>query len=290
MKKSTIFGAAVLIVLGLLAGCSEDPSPEMTSFSINSTVGVIDDDTGYIVLAMAQDTDYDCTSLTADFIYTGDSVTVDGVSQTSGSTTQDFTDTVKYVVTSGSSSKTYYVTVYLTGATKLVFSEYFNEEGDEEDDADYLGDFFQYSLEGESVWSYATYGDDEYAYITGYYDDEPANNDWLITSSAVDLSGYGSAYLSFDSCMNYDDDDSYVSVIVSTDYISGENPENYTWTDLTDEASWSSGDWSWADSGLVSLSDYSGDEVFIAFQYISTASDQDTWEIDNVEVYAELDS
>ncbi|MDC7225031.1 MAG: choice-of-anchor J domain-containing protein, partial [Spirochaetales bacterium] len=248
--------------------------------------GAIYDSTGYILVALAQDSDYDCTSLTAEFSYTGSSVTVDGESQTSGSSVQDFSDTVKYVVISGSNSRTYYVTLYLTGSTKLIFSEYFNEEGDEEDDSDYLGEFFQYSAEGESVWEYSSYGDDEYAYITGYYDDEPANDDWLITESAVDLNGYGEVYLSFDSCMNYDDDDSYVTLSVSTDYVSGEDPENSTWTDYTNEADWSGGDWSWEDSGLVDLSAYSGKEIFIAFRYISTADDQDTWEIDNVELYA----
>ncbi|MBN2158219.1 MAG: SMP-30/gluconolactonase/LRE family protein [Spirochaetes bacterium] len=84
------------------------PYKDITAFSINGIPGVISDTN----ITVRQPIGTDVTSLVAEFSTTGQSVAVGGVTQASGVTANDFTDTVIYTVTAmDGSTKNYSVAV-----------------------------------------------------------------------------------------------------------------------------------------------------------------------------------
>ncbi len=159
------------------------------------------------------------------------------------------------------------------GGTTTLLSENFDAS---------WGDFETVSVTGSQVWDRDNnYGPDgsPCAKMSGYDNGSFENDDWLITQG-IDLTGYSSATLMFETAMNYDGNP--IEVKISTNY-SGD-PSNATWTTLTTNLS--SGSWEWTPSGNVSISDYAGQTVYIGFHYTSTASVSSTWEVDNVVVNA----
>ena len=54
-----------------------------------------------------------------------------------------------------------------------------------------------------------------------------------------------------------------------------------TWTNMTSLATWSTGGWSWVNSGLIDISAYATSGVRFAFKYTGSNSDGSTWEIDD---------
>lgn len=84
---------------------------DLISYSINNISGVFSDTDITVSLPLSTDV----TNLTAYFTTSGIDVTVDDASQTSGSTSNDFTDPVTYIVhAENGTTKTYTVTVLLT--------------------------------------------------------------------------------------------------------------------------------------------------------------------------------
>lgn len=159
------------------------------------------------------------------------------------------------------------------GSGSTIFSENFDES---------WGGIEAVSVIGSQVWERENnYGPDgsPCARISGYEAGSFENDDWLVTS-ALDLSNYSSATLSFESAKNYDGDP--MTVNISTNY-SG-NPATATWITLS--ASLSSGNWEWTPSGNVDLSDYVGQTVYVGFNYTSTNQVSATWEVDNVVIKA----
>lgn len=145
------------------------------------------------------------------------------------------------------------------------------------------GGFEAVSLVGSQVWERDnTSGPDGSACadISGYELGYFSNNDWLI-SPAIDLSTYTSATLLFESARNYDG--APIEIKVSTDYTG--NPNSATWTTLS--ATLSQSGFNWVSSGNVNLSSFTGQAVYIAFQYTSTTQLAATWRVDNIEVKAE---
>lgn len=139
------------------------------------------------------------------------------------------------------------------------------------------------SVEGAQVWDRDnTFGQDfsPCARMSGYAGGNFANDDWLITP-ALNLAGYTSVTLTFETAKNYTGND--IAVKISSDY-SGD-PSTATWTALS--ATLSAGSWTWTASGNVDLSSYIGQTVYIGIQYTSTTSEGATWEVDNVSVTAE---
>jgi len=119
-----------------------------------------------------------------------------------------------------------------------------------------------------------------------------AANDWLITP-ALNLEGFDGATLNFVNAKNFDDGgiEQGLLVKVSTDYTGSGNPEDATWTEVTEQASFSTGGYEEVASGDVDLGDFVGNaEVYVAFQYISSGTGPGTtelWRVDNVAVDAE---
>lgn len=101
---------------------------------------------------------------------------------------------------------------------------------------------------------------------------------WLI-SPAVDLSNFSSPKLSFDNAMNYTGP--ALEVYVSNNYTGGD-PSAATWTNITSMANWSSGGFTFVNSGLIDISAYTGSNVNIGFRYQGTGSTGSTWELDNI--------
>ncbi|MBL7104080.1 MAG: choice-of-anchor J domain-containing protein [Bacteroidales bacterium] len=162
------------------------------------------------------------------------------------------------------------------GGGTTVFSENFDDS---------WGGWERISLLGAQVWDRDNnYGPDDSpcAEMTGFENGSHTNNDWLI-SPAMDLSTYSSATLTFETARNYDGNP--IVVKISTDYDGMGNPNNATWTTLS--ATLSTGSFTWTESGNVNISAYTGQNVYMAFQYTSTNDMSATWRVDNIEVKAE---
>jgi len=119
---------------------------------------------------------------------------------------------------------------------------------------------------------------------------EPSNS-WLITP-AFDFSVLEGETLSFINAKNFDDggEDQPLQVKVSTDYDGSGNPEDATWTDVTDRVeNFSQGDYNFVQSGDIDLSDseFQEEEVYIAFRYQSSGTgggSSEEQQIDNIEL------
>lgn len=101
---------------------------------------------------------------------------------------------------------------------------------------------------------------------------------WLISPS-VDLSGYSTPKLSFDNAQNYPG--TALEVYITTSYAGG-LPNIGNWTNITSMANWSSGSFTFVNSGPIDISAYISSNVHIAFRYQGTATDGSTWELDNI--------
>lgn len=150
---------------------------------------------------------------------------------------------------------------------------------------DTLGTWTEYSVLGDQVWYPDGFGDRTYAYMSGYSGGAVDNEDWLI-SPELDLTNYIGPYFEFVNTCNYSGPD--LELKVSTDYDGTSDPSTSgTWTDLTSDAAWSSGGWTWVNA-FVDLSDYNEAGVYLAFVYTSsTNSGAKAWEIDSAYVRAE---
>jgi hypothetical protein len=280
-----LLGAACLAAIVALAACSREATvlPEITSFNIGATSGIIDQGSGRIVVPLAKDTSFAVTALVPEFGCEGGTVYVGSAAQESGKSAQDFSSDVEYRVEGPSVTVRYTVSVYRTGSLKLKYFEYFTLEDDG------LGLFTNYSRAGNSVWSWSNKGGQaEYAYMTGYYEGA-ANDDWVITKVPIDLSSATDAVIRFSTAMNYDASTSGVTLLVSTDYDGSGDPVSFPWTDLSAKAVWADAGWTWTPSGDVSLAKWAGRKLWIAFRYIcagknGTTMSADSWELDNIEI------
>ncbi len=159
--------------------------------------------------------------------------------------------------------------------TTVLFEENFSENN--------LGNMTAYSVRGSSKWKYGSHSPDTYASMSGYSNgDYIANEDWLINSEAIHLAGYSSAHLSFSTMMKAYNGGTTFKVLISSDYDGSSNPNNFTWTDLSSQASFSDGNWNSVPSGDIDLLNWMGKDVYIAFQFTNTSSASATWEVDDI--------
>jgi len=134
------------------------------------------------------------------------------------------------------------------------------------------------SLSSNKGWTIQSSGGNYYAYINGY-GGSASSDDWLISPS-MNFDAYQEETLTFLTASNYTGPD--IEVKISTDYVTGANPNTGTWAPLT--ATLSPGGWVWTPSGNVDVSGFNGGNVHVAFRYISgiTSSTAKAWEIDNI--------
>jgi len=148
-----------------------------------------------------------------------------------------------------------------------------------------LGDWAAYSVVGEQVWEQSEFSGRTFAKMTGYDGGAFDNEDWLI-SPPLNLTFYDSVYFTFESAFDYTGPD--LELYISTDYDGVGNPNDYTWTDISDMVTWSDGSWNWVESGKIDLKDYFESNVFLAFRFTSTTDGSATWELDSFLVYGYL--
>jgi len=151
-----------------------------------------------------------------------------------------------------------------------------------------LAPFVAVDVASNREWGIANFsGNDNYAEINGFGGDV-ASNDWLV-SPAIDLVNATGTTLSFESTANFDGPD--LKVLVSSDYDPvTENTGTAIWTDITSQATLSPGNNADTPSGDIDLSDFEGQVVFLAFQYISTGTgggDGKRWQVDDIIVQAD---
>jgi hypothetical protein len=126
-------------------------------------------------------------------------------------------------------------------------------------------------------WGIGTYGGNSYAYINGYQATEPCN-DWLISPS-MNFNEYINETLTFRTATNFTGP--ALEVKISNDYVTGADPSTATWTPIT--ATLSPGAYVWTSSGNIDVSGITGDNVHLAFRYI-TATDAAAWEVDDIAI------
>lgn len=131
------------------------------------------------------------------------------------------------------------------------------------------------------------FGDNKYAQITAFNSEEATVEAWLVTPG-VDLSSATAPALSFLTKDGYNNGEG-LKVYVSTDF-SGD-ASTATWTELSATISTGNEDGYGDDfvaSGTISLSAYSGQTVYIGFEYVGgDGGITTTYQIDDVNVFNE---
>ncbi len=147
-----------------------------------------------------------------------------------------------------------------------------------------LGVFTAFSVSGAQSWVWDSY-DGGCAVMSGHVSGTNfANEDWLV-SPAISLAGESGVVLNIREAINhitsYDD----LKVFISSDYDGSSDPSTSgTWTELSGFNRPPGNSWTFFDSGDISLSNYEGETIFIAFKYLSTSAAAATWEISRVEI------
>ncbi|MBO7459594.1 MAG: chitobiase/beta-hexosaminidase C-terminal domain-containing protein [Bacteroidales bacterium] len=139
------------------------------------------------------------------------------------------------------------------------------------------------TVEGNKPWTIGTYAGNKYANANGYGDDVD-NEQWCI-SPAFNLNAraYQNVTLTFMNATKFTGP--ALELYFSNDY-DGNNPGDAEWTELS--FTMSEGNYTWTESGDISLDAFSGNNCYIAFKYISTiAEGAAAWEVDDIMITAE---
>lgn len=148
----------------------------------------------------------------------------------------------------------------------------------------------QYNITGEQDWDRDnTFGIDNSACakISGFVSGTSyVNENWLI-SPLIESWAIDTKLLSFYAAVGYSGP--ALQVKVSIDYDGTGNPNNFTWTDFSDQVTWPTGNpfFEWTHSGYVDVF-LNSDDFYVAFVYYSTEEESATWEVDNIMVGGEL--
>jgi hypothetical protein len=164
------------------------------------------------------------------------------------------------------------------GAVQLLSADFQDDE---------LAPMTAFSVASNKDWGTSSDGDPPnapYAVCNGFRGDE-LSNDWLITP-AFDFTEFSGETLKFLNAKGFNDSGRRgLQVKVSTDYDGESNPENFTWTDISDRVNFSEGNFNFVSSGEINLSDeaFQDESVYIAFQYQNSGFENAAaWEVDNI--------
>ncbi len=133
---------------------------------------------------------------------------------------------------------------------------------------------------GNIVWTIGTFGGRSYANITNFVSGNNQCESWLLSPS-LNLSATNSPKLSFITAKN-NFPGPLLQALVSTNYVTGTDPNTATWTALS--ATLSTGNFSWTNSGNISLASYKAGNVTIGFKYTGTTSSGSNWEVDDIAI------
>jgi hypothetical protein len=163
------------------------------------------------------------------------------------------------------------------GSQTTIFSELFTND---------IGTFAKYSVTGSQDWGWAEF-DGGCMVMSGYQQNQNnENEDWLV-SPAISLEGKTDVTMSFREAINFITNISDMQVLIAVDYDGSSTPDQSgTWNEVTGFTRAPGNNWTFIDSGEVSLASYEGQTIHIAFKYTSTNSASATWEVSKVEVKA----
>lgn len=140
-----------------------------------------------------------------------------------------------------------------------------------------MGVFVQYSEQGSATWRCSRFGrnksssnaDSFAVYINGGSQSgiSDANKDWLISKAPFDFSAMSNPTLSFWQQRRFSGTVTR-KLMVSTDYVAGENPANATWTEVSVPGlATDPGLDVWSQISGVSLNAYKATPFYLAFTY-----------------------
>ncbi len=139
------------------------------------------------------------------------------------------------------------------------------------------------------AWTAREYNNNKYMQFTANYAEAEAEA-WLVTPGiTINETGLN---LGWDVCVGYWNADC-LSVLISTDF-NGSNVSAATWTDVSDQfnipSTPSSGYGTMASAGTMSLDDYAGQTIYVAFHYVGNKQTPatTTYQIDNIMVANEI--
>jgi hypothetical protein len=165
-------------------------------------------------------------------------------------------------------------TLPLPTTTTLPYTETFDDD---------LGECLVYSVSGQSkTWNHGTEDDNGYAQMNGYNTGE-LEIDWLIVPG-INLNDYENEVMTFETWWKYgeDDDDNYLKLYYSTDYVGTGDPSLANWTELSFTSP--GAEEAWTASGDVDLSSINGGLIYIGFKYHYEPGNYKWWQVDNISV------
>lgn len=139
----------------------------------------------------------------------------------------------------------------------------------------------EFTVEGDEVWSAASYGSDAYMKASGFIDGAKTDSEGMLVSPVIDLTAETAAYLSFDHTGKYFGD------MLSEATVWAKKFEDTEWTKLTIPTYMTGNDYTFVNSGDIDLKDFLGSNMQFAFKYVSTTAAAGTWEVMNVKVLKE---
>lgn len=129
-------------------------------------------------------------------------------------------------------------------------------------------------------WNPSTFSSVKFAKVSGYVFGNQNSEAWLISPS-IDLSTASNPVLTFVTAAKFAGNP--LEVWVSTNYVSG-TPSSGTWTQLNGFtlSPNNPGNYTWTNSGIVSLNGFKNATTRIAFKYTSTTAGATTYEVDDI--------
>ena len=139
---------------------------------------------------------------------------------------------------------------------------------------------------GSKYWVGKQFSGNNYAEMSAYQSGEASNISWLI-SPKITITSSIPTFLTFDTEFSYWESGTTLQVYISSDF-DGSNIGTATWTELTDAYIVHKNDGynKWINSGLVNLSNYSGD-IYIGYKYTGSNSLTTRFRVDNFSVFTQ---
>lgn len=143
-----------------------------------------------------------------------------------------------------------------------------------------LSEFQSVNVKGDQVWMWAAAGEGS-ATINGWDNGYFDNEDWLI-SSEINLSNVSNTHLQISHGVEYFTE-GCLFILVSTNY-DGENVSDAKWTEIAFPSYEGSDKNNYVLSEEIDISSFDGENIHLAFKYISNASQAPYWGIGEVKV------
>lgn len=169
------------------------------------------------------------------------------------------------------------VTVSLSGDVEAPLTATLPYEESFETD---LSGVYVFRVSGANNWQQGSGDGRTFASMNGFNTGQ-IENTWLILPG-FDLSEVAGGTISFETWYNFGtiDEDNFLKLRYSEDYPGIGDPSGFTWTELDFDIPGASS--TWASSGSVDLSAISGENVYIAFEYLGAPGGYRGWRVDNI--------